>query len=84
MENILTVRGLIEGKGEWSNVKLTEQSRYGILSAMHNSTKTNCNFIFGTGVFARNHDLVKCLFNVQQVCKAFNFSLFLCWFSFDC
>lgn len=53
---------------EWSDVKMPTQ--YGF-AAKHNDTKMNCNFFFGTGVFARNNDLVKCFFDAQKVCKLF-------------
>lgn len=54
---------------EWSNVKCSEQTRYGILSATHNATNIDCCFTFGTGVFVRNNDLVKSFLDVQKICK---------------
>lgn len=58
---------LMQQNSDWKDAKCSEQTRYGILSAIHVPTDMNCHFTFGTGVGVRNSDVVKCLFNTQPV-----------------
>lgn len=64
------VQKLIQANAFWSNVKCSEQTRYGILSAIYtssNSTQMNCNFSFGTGVAVVNTEVINSLFAAQPV-----------------
>lgn len=61
---------LMKQSNDWSNVKCTEQSRYGMLLANHkwpNLKPNECRFMFGTGVAVRNTEVINSLFAAQSV-----------------
>lgn len=68
-DGITTAEQLFNKSAEWSEVKCSELTRYGILSVTHNATKIKCRMIFGTGVPVRNTKVVQSLFDAQPVCK---------------
>lgn len=65
-----TMKLMLEN-ANWSNVRCSEQTRYGILSADYTATQQpmHCNFSFGTGVSVRNTDVINSLFAAQPVGK---------------
>lgn len=65
------VKALMTSSELWTNVKLSENSRRGAVTAVHRATNTKCRLLFGIlgKVFAKNNELVRCFFNVQTVCK---------------
>lgn len=60
---------LLEKSADWTTVKCSEQTRYGILSGSHklNNEKIECRFAFGTGVTVRNSEIINILFAAQPV-----------------
>lgn len=69
VDGICTAEELFTKSSIWSDVRCSEQTRYGILSVTHNATKIRCRMVFGTGVPVRNTLVVQCLFDVQPVCE---------------
>lgn len=67
-----TVQKILGESNEWSDIKFSEHSRYGVLSAFNTINKLKCHFRFGTGVVVRNSEVIKCLFEAQPVCVYFN------------
>lgn len=62
------VKRILGENNEWSDVKCSEQTRYGVLSATNTKNKLKCHFRFGTGVVVRNSEVIQCLFEAQPVC----------------
>lgn len=65
------VQKILGENDEWSDVKCSEQTRFGVLSAINTKNKLKCHFRFGTGVVVRNSDVIKSLFEAQPVCMCF-------------
>lgn len=65
------VQKILGESNEWSDVKCSEQNRYGVLSAFNKENKLKCHFRFGTGVAVRNSEVIKCLLDAQPVCMYF-------------
>lgn len=55
--------------GEWENVQITEYSHFKKLYALHVPSQVEYHFMFGTGTFVRNNDVVKCYFDAQPICN---------------
>lgn len=66
MNNVVKV---LQNTDKWADVKCSEQSRRGIVSAKYVKLGQRCHFRFGTGVVVRNSDVIKSLLNAQPVCK---------------
>lgn len=58
---------LMQQSNYWTDIKCSEQTRYGILSAVYLPLDLKCHFTFGTGVGVRNTDIIKSLFAAQPV-----------------
>lgn len=53
----------------WTNVKCSEEHRYGIVFATAKGFKQKCHFRFGTGVVVRNSEVIAALFDAQPICR---------------
>lgn len=63
------LQSLMNASSQWSNVERVEQTQFGILSATHNTTKMNCRFVFGSGEFVGNNDMIESFLTEQTMCK---------------